>query len=396
MRLLIPLVTISAIAFAENFSKTTYNSRETTATPETSEQPAPNASGFNSFSSSLFDEIRFYCFLVIGFVSILCNGINIRVLQKQRTASPYIYMTFLAISDFITGMCIVILAMNERLDRFNDHGWMMKTWYHISVPVIYVRFTLTTYSTFLLNTLSIDRLIAVKFPMHHPIWCTPGRARIVSASLALFCAVYNIHFLLRYQMVWKGEPDSQFPYLSVTKLGQIYIFNTIIMYLKFLLHQMLPLLLMSTTNILTIREIVKGIKFRKSSTNNSGKNRVQCLGVTLGVITVFIVTNCPSAAFTLSTLIGAGLKRGSALHLLELLRWTCCVTNFFFYVILDKRFRDEVINLFSCWSPPKKKQLPSCTAASGTEIRLDGATGQTKQHSRLAAMKEKTCTSDAE
>ncbi|ELU01013.1 hypothetical protein CAPTEDRAFT_195566 [Capitella teleta] len=381
MRLLIPLVAISAIAFAEIFNKTSDNSTDTTATPETSEPPALNASGFISFSSSLFDEIRFYCFLVIGFVSILCNGINIRVLQKQRTASPYIYMTFLAISDFITGMCIVILAMNERLDQFSDHGWMMKTWYHISLPVIYARFTLTTYSTFLLNTLSIDRLIAVKFPMHHPIWCTPGRARIVSAGLALFCAVFNIHYLLRYQMVWKGEPDSQFPYLGITKLGQIYIFTNVIMYLKFLLYQVIPLLLMSTTNILTIREIVKGIKFRKSSTNNSGKNRVQCLGVTLVVITVFIVTNCPSAAFTLSTLIGAKLKRGSALHLLELLHWTCCVTNFFFYVVLDKRFRDDVINLFSCWLPPKKRQLANCPVASGTEIRSDGGQGQTKQHS---------------
>ncbi|ELU01165.1 hypothetical protein CAPTEDRAFT_187990 [Capitella teleta] len=245
-----------------------------------------SGSEIKSFSTNLFDEIRFYCFLAIGFVSISCNGINIRVLQNQRIAFPYIYMTFLAISDFITGI--------------------------------------------------------------------------------------------------------------VTKFGHIYIFKTVIMYLKFLFQQMLPLLLMSTTNILTIREIVKGIEFRKSSTNNNAKNRVRCLGVTLGVITVLILTNCPAVANTLSILIGAtsGPGRVGVLHILELLRWTCCVTNFFIYVILDKRFRDEVVNLFSCWLQPKIKQHQGRPVAFGTEISLNEATGQTTQHSRLAIMEGKPCTCD--
>ncbi|ELT98586.1 hypothetical protein CAPTEDRAFT_218290 [Capitella teleta] len=360
MRLLFPLVALAAIAVGENSTNSGYNSAESTESPE----PETNSTGaLDSVYTKLLNKIRFYGFNVIGVLAVTCNGLNIWVLQKKRVASPYIYMTALAISDLLTGLCILMNTYMNKRDLLGSHAWLRKVSYHVNMPTYYIRFSLATYSTYLLNTLSIDRLIAVKFPMHHPVWCTSKRTRVVCAALVLFCVVFNIHFLLRFHMLWVNYEGVTLPVLGLTTIGRNPTVNASIMYFKLLFQQLVPLALMFTTNIWTINEIIKGIKFRRN--NTSGKQqKVQCLGVTLGVITVFILTNSPAIFNSLSNVIDPSRQsKTSVLYLFELLRWISIISNFFFYVILDKRFRDDVINIFLCrWGANPKPEIQSKTS----------------------------------
>ncbi|ELU17944.1 hypothetical protein CAPTEDRAFT_185997 [Capitella teleta] len=320
MRLLIFLVVVAAAAAAENATDSDfYHQADTTQTNIQVRRDPINTRP----NSRLIVTVTFYAYIVIGVLSVVCNGINIWVLHKQRTAAPYIYMTALAMSDMITGFCILLNNLMGERDLLSQNPWFSRMTYYLQLPTYFVRFSLWTFSTYLLNTLSIDRLIAVKFPMHHPIWCTSKRARIVSAVLLVISVALNSHFLPRYRILWAHHDGILVPTLNKSDFGRIPLVNTIASYLKVFHRQILPLVLMLITNIWTILLIVKAMKFRQSSTTSGGKQKVQCLGVTYGVITVFVVTNSPAAVNALSDIIDSNRRRVNItfLYLFELLNW---------------------------------------------------------------------------
>ncbi|ELU18694.1 hypothetical protein CAPTEDRAFT_218411 [Capitella teleta] len=338
MLFIISLVAFSSIVVAENVTDFTYNPTE-----------ANRGSEYESvYSNNLITTISFYCYNCIGGLSILCNGINIRVLQKQKLSSPYVFMRALAISDFLTGICIIMNTLLSNLDLLSAHRWMAQASSYVHLPTYYIRVSFSHYSTCLLNALSLDRLIAVKYPLHHQVWCTIRRARTVSVSLALFCAVFNIHTLLRFKMAWILHEYSLVPIVTGTDFGHIAMVSTVVLYLKFILQEALPLTLMIIGNTWTIYEIFKGMKFRQALASITGKQEFQCLGSTLGVIAVFIVTNSPSAVYNIRKALNPEIGTTVTLYLFELLRWTGGFTNLFIYVVVDKRFRVVVVRLLSC------------------------------------------------
>ncbi|ELU06175.1 hypothetical protein CAPTEDRAFT_191014 [Capitella teleta] len=84
---------------------------------------------------------------------------------------------------------------------------------------------------------------------------------------------------------------------------------TLTQWSKFLLKQVLPLTVMVITSTWTIVEIVKSLRFRKQINSQRSEKSVQCFGVTIGVIVLFIVTNAPLAFFVFDTSInGARFK----------------------------------------------------------------------------------------
>lgn len=273
----------------------------------------------------------------------------------QRTLSPYIYLMSLAVCDFLTGISMVVYRVFNNaaiLYMFPEISRITSTMF---IPLHYVTNSLATGATFLVNALSWDRLIAIRYPMHRSIWCTTRRARITSVLLVISGCLLNLDSFVRLRIAWWVDPEtgSAIPSIGYTDIGRNPIVGDVSLYMKFAIKQIIPLSMMIVTNTLTLKELANNQKFRSKSAQGHAKTDVACLGITVGVIVVFILTNIPKAYYTFHATINdypdkISITTGIILSSSELLGWTNTCNNFVIYTILNAKFRDDLRHLLKC------------------------------------------------
>ncbi|ELU03764.1 hypothetical protein CAPTEDRAFT_192332 [Capitella teleta] len=316
-------------------------------------------------------DITFYGFTMVGVLSVVCNGLNMWVFNRQQTMSPHVYMIALAMCNFIAGICIIGNTMMVNKQLLRQHQWLREMTTRAHLPCYYVRYTLDNAATYLLNALSLDRLLAIRHPMHRVLWCTSRRAMICSVLLLLLCVGINSHMLVRLHVVLVPDDLCDLPVISYTEIGQDRNINKITMYMRLILQQGIPLTMMVITNSWTIYEITKSIKFRKQNSDQGGQQGVQCLGMTLGVTIVFVITQIPATSYSLSvvingTSVATSEAQGVAIVLSEIVRWCKTFVNFFVYLIIDKKFRRDLSRICK---PGSCQKGPETTTTN--EIRLN-------------------------
>jgi hypothetical protein len=111
---------------------------------------------------------------------------------------------------------------------------------------------------------------------------------------------------------------------------------------------------MGITNTWTIQQVIKGDRLRRGISNlKEQAGSVKCMGMTLGITAYFLVTNAAAASYALNQAIdnnralqNASIELSVFLYLLEVVRWTNAFMNFFFYLIFDRKFRQNTIMMF--------------------------------------------------
>ncbi|ELT89096.1 hypothetical protein CAPTEDRAFT_194585 [Capitella teleta] len=275
-------------------------------------QTRPNDDIFAKiFLQKIGTMIKSFGHVILGILAVICNILNLTVLKKQKSLSPFVYMKWIAACDLFTGFMITITGVMVNRDFLRSYSALREFTYWLQMPVYFLQSSLTTSAIYIAAALGMDRLIAVRYPLKRVIWCTTRRAHITSAILVMVGVMPNIQLFFRLEPAVFMERASGvlIPYLTYTQLGRDPTVTAFVQYSKFILKQVIPLVVMSVTGTWTVVMIFKSRRFQKQANIQKTGNNLQCFGVTIGVIVLFIVTNITQAIFALDTVNYPGSRR---------------------------------------------------------------------------------------
>ncbi|ELT88864.1 hypothetical protein CAPTEDRAFT_190676 [Capitella teleta] len=303
--------------------------------------------------------IKSYGHVTLGTLALICNILTLIVLREQKSLSPFVYMKWIAACDFLIGLMITCSGVMVNRDFLRSHSALREFTYWIQMPVYFLQSTFTSGAIYIAAALGMDRLIAVRYPLKRVIWCTTRRAHITSAILVMVGVIPNIQLVLRLESALFPDRTSgiMIPYFTYTQLGRDPTVTAFVQYSKFILKQVIPLVVMSVTGTWTVVIIFKSRRFQKQANIQKTGNNLQCFGVTIGVIVLFIVTNITQAIFALDTSINGSNSMTFKSYsfsvsiirdLTKLLPWANASLNFVVYLLFNDTFRQTAIRLFCC------------------------------------------------
>ncbi|XP_059482678.1 thyrotropin-releasing hormone receptor-like [Neocloeon triangulifer] len=147
------------------------------------------------YSTVLFEILDFLHVYYIPFivvVGICFNALNVYVFLKthlKHRSSSY-YLAALAVSDsgFLVSLGMIWFGDSIGVQTFNRSGWCQL--------VIYLSSTSSFLSVWLTVGFTIERFIAVQYPLKRPHVCTVARAKIVVLGLAILSLALNSYVLV--------------------------------------------------------------------------------------------------------------------------------------------------------------------------------------------------------
>nr|XP_033331948.1 thyrotropin-releasing hormone receptor isoform X4 [Megalopta genalis] len=210
---------------------------------------------------NVFRGLQFYYTPILVYLGTLGNCLSVIVFfgTKLCQYSSSVYLAALAISDtgFLVSVFVVWLNMLE-VGLFNRPGFCQF--------FIYLTTLCSFMSVWLVVVFTIERFIAVQYPMYRQSMCTVARAKVTVAVLTMLAMI------LCSPVLWFSATSVQYNEKgNVTECGHLAegleswatVYNTIDTVLTFAI----PFTVIIVLNVLIARAIYRHIKIRKSLTN---------------------------------------------------------------------------------------------------------------------------------
>ncbi|XP_078044240.1 C-C chemokine receptor type 1-like isoform X2 [Augochlora pura] len=210
---------------------------------------------------TVFRGLQFYYTPILVYLGSLGNCLSVVVFfgTKLCQYSSSVYLGALAISDtgFLVSVFVVWLNMLE-VGLFNRPGFCQF--------FIYLTTLCSFMSVWLVVVFTIERFIAVQYPMYRQSMCTVARAKVTVAVLTALAMI------LCSPVLWFSATSVQYNEKgNVTECGHLAegleswatVYNTIDTVLTFAI----PFTVIIILNVLIARAIYRHIKIRKSLTN---------------------------------------------------------------------------------------------------------------------------------
>lgn len=317
-------------------------------------------------------EVSFYVNIVIGGLAIASNtAILVAIGRIKVTSVPHVYMLGLAVCDMTIGICVAFRALS---DKFIVQSYVVhKLSHYIYWPLVGVDTGASIGAALIAMALSLDRYIALKFPLQYARICSQVRATFISVSGIIFGLVCGINIPLRNKIKMISNQNHAASLHDVTELGQSVVFRTIFAHVEFYLRFGIPLVVMAFSNTATLIIIARRKHFKRSlGITPKIVMSPKCLVTTIGLVVIFFFTQIPRAAYLLDSMI-FGFNNRFTLELAifslagQILAKINSVVNFFVYFFLWSGFK----NIFS---------TSSCCARS-----VNGTTEETGETSTLSS-----------
>ena len=265
--------------------------------------------------------------------------------RQNRQTSFSIYLGCLAISDncvlFAAGYYWVTTELLGRLS-FNDECRIL----------VWVLETFQANGVLLILSVTLDRLVAVRFPFKAAAWCRVRRAKIVSASVFAVVSAYNIpHLVLNHA-------DARFVCMLCSFDN---ILSVIHLWVTTLLMFAIPFVLLLSANTVIILAVQNFLKYTPSSRDVdasssainsntvvlSSKDR-NLIAMLLLVSFMFLLLNAPRfmRIIIFATVQFEMTPRRVAMntlvwHITNKLYFTNNACNFFLYCVSGSKFRRD-------------------------------------------------------
>ena len=203
--------------------------------------------------------------IVVGVVGNLLSFLVFTVTHLKYRSSSY-FLAALAVSDL--GFLITLFFLwlqNIGIDFFNRQGWCQ--------ALIYASSVFSSLSVWLTVAFTVERLIAVQYPLQRPLICTVRRAKITIFVLVLI--TLSVHV---YLMFSAGVNDGR---LVCELLPEYHHFMRVVNILDTVLTLVIPLVLIITSNALIIKRVyasgrnVRGLYYGPSFISQN--TQVSCL-----------------------------------------------------------------------------------------------------------------------
>ncbi|XP_060593371.1 allatostatin-A receptor-like [Ruditapes philippinarum] len=307
-------------------------------------------------SDDITSTLQCYVFPVVTIVGIIGCLLSLIVLlqKKLRNSTTTIVLVGLAFSDmlflvtnFIRKSTCIIRQYDELLaDEINA-----TTFYYM----FYMKTAFSRVSTLLVVLISVERLIAVAFPLKVKQIVT--KQRMMAAVVFLYVLVFGSLAGLPPQYTYtyiRGKP-----YISQTKFATenaepLKIYNEYFLPIAF---RYIPVLIVLTLNITIITILSQSQRFQKNVSSQDPKRREEQRKITrmlLSVAIIFLICLLPGDLLLLISSIVDGFEFFGTYHNLFLVLSDICLlfemvnssVNFITYMVLNRNFFDTYVSLF--------------------------------------------------
>ncbi|XP_012224277.1 thyrotropin-releasing hormone receptor-like [Linepithema humile] len=309
-------------------------------------------------------EIEQYYIPVFMCLSLLGNSLSVYVIfrSKLRYFSSSIYLSALAISD--TGVLVTII-----ISWLITHVTKQENW--ATVFRICIENFFAFLSVWLVVTFTVERYVAIKWPLLHRSFCTIARAKIVVIVLTGIAALFTIpwfEFFFSIDIHTLYKDDTKMTYKDDNTTSDSYSEDKNNMRSDSMLRIMdmsimfaLPLIMIVIFNTLIVCNIYKQNHVQKdlsiaSVTSSeqiqiaSNETQIRITKMLILISSTFICLNTPVYICWFITdyhITNRPIWLDVAWNLSDLLWMTNYGINFVFYYLSGHNFRKALIRLFT-------------------------------------------------
>ncbi|XP_067927889.1 FMRFamide receptor-like [Watersipora subatra] len=255
--------------------------------------------GLNSSSeqTQLIAGISYYLsgitLLVVCILGLFANGLVTAVLshRSSRGSSTNVFLLSLAMFDSIVLACTPFLICLQPLSQaYSDHV-------HPNImPYVYpLALTAQTCTIWITVSFTLERWIAVNYPLKATSLCTVRRARIVTIAVACASILYNISRWFEYKtekMIISNNDSVEVAYITRPtdlELNPKYE-SAYFTFLYLTIMCIIPICALSALNYLLIRGVQRSRKVNLSVGNRTRSSKENNITIMLvAVVAVFIV-----------------------------------------------------------------------------------------------------------
>lgn len=326
------------------------------------EQPPPlqhSVGAFTQFRTFL----EFYMTPVVAAIGLIGNGLSLAVFMGSylNRYSSSVYLAALAISDSLFLVCLLFSYSSEvGSDIYNTEGWCQ--------ALTYLTYITSFLSVWYVVAFSLERYIAVCYPLKRQEMCTSRRARIVVTSGAIFSLIFYSFSLfmmglypLGERVLCMGKPRYYYAINLLTNFDTALTFaipviiiigcNLRITYMVFWFYREREIMV-SRSQIRSSQRsrMTSGRSSMPKSSTRSPSSTASQLKVTkmlLIVSTVFLLCNLPmyttKTYFTIRNYLNPAFRPSytlsNLLRLFHFIYYSNFAMNFFLYNISGSTFR---------------------------------------------------------
>jgi hypothetical protein len=208
--------------------------------------------------------------------------------KKQMRSSLNIYLAGLSVFDLVLlTMSLLIYPLMSACLQQGNRGFVCHIFWRSSLFTFPMSLIAQTGSVWTCVAITVDRFLAVKYPLHMRLWCTPHRAFCVLSCITAISIIYKLPSVFELSLDECGQ-------LSPTQLRNnplyIVIYNT---YGYVLLLLVIPFLIIIILNVITVNAVRAAYKIRREMrTNTRGEeNDRRCTKMATVTIVAFILLN---------------------------------------------------------------------------------------------------------
>ncbi|KAK7108374.1 probable G-protein coupled receptor B0563.6 [Littorina saxatilis] len=282
-------------------------------------------------------------------LGILGNMLSFCVLLSPRLSgsSTSVYMAALSVSDSLVQVVNILFLVR----KFPGH----ETLRHGTCGLVYFLLYFSIhYNVIVMMGMTLERYLAIRFPLKASGWCTPRRARTTVVVMCVIVVAVNFHNLILRKMVWNDvlktevcAPDGPTNEFFLFKVwpwidGAVYCY--------------IPLLTVSVLNVLIVLQMRSAQKFR----GTSGSAEQSASDVSRQVTVMLLLVTCTFLLLVgpMSILIvveryvwfRTTIHEQAVFHLVRTIlnnvAYTNHAINFCLYCLSGNRFRQEFARLF--------------------------------------------------
>lgn len=230
---------------------------------------SPNVTASFTFALKCLDFFNFYYLAVIIIFGMVGNTLNFLVFTRThlKLRSSSYYLAALALADLGFLLTLLVVWLNHvGVDLFNRQGFCQ--------ALVYTSSVCSCLSVWLTVAFTIERLIAVQYPLQRPYMCTVRRAKIIISVLTLTTLTSHVYSLFTAGITDAG-PDGK----SICDLLPAYYrFMHVVNLLDTVLTLVIPFILIVVMNTLIAKNLIvfsRTFNRKKSRSNNSSAQHIQ-------------------------------------------------------------------------------------------------------------------------
>lgn len=302
-------------------------------------------------------QIITWVFPVIIGIGTIGNVLSFVVMMRRemRQAPTFFYLAALAVTDTIV---LYMSALKTWVRVVADFELLHISNAGCKTFMFIIHFSLH-FSAWIIVAVTIERFLAVWFPLRANTMCSLSRAKFVTFMIALIFVLVNLY------VFWTAELlNSPHTLDGSEKICAAYAYENIVCtvfpWVNLLLYSFIPFVTLLVFNSLIVVSLVrnKGIFSNLTKEDRAARHGHNRLAVTLLVISfVWIVTTLPRPMFNLVKVKPTTLDEVGNQFLGKVICFVLMYINhsinFFLYCVTGQRFRKEFVKFMCQWKQRK-------------------------------------------